>query len=112
MARIGYRMRQLHDVVSCMPGCSKRAALAAAGLPLSGPGRDAPLNRAVAAGLVVIEHERVNLYRCFANERDRVVWHLRRELLQPGTRAERVAEIRAEISDLDAVRSATWTASA
>ena len=110
--RVGPRMLQLHDVVSCMPGCSKTAALRAAGLSLSGMGRWAPLDRAVAAGLVVVERERVNRYRCFANERDRAVWHLRRELLQPGTPAERVAEIRAEISALDAERAASWTASA
>jgi hypothetical protein len=107
--RVGYRMRELHDVVSCMHGISKRAALAAAGLPLSGPGRDAPLNRAVAAGLVVIERERVNRYRCFANARDQRASHLRQEALSPGTPATRVAEIAAEIRALDAERAATWT---
>jgi hypothetical protein len=107
--RVGYRMRQLHDVVSCMPGCSKRAALAAAGLPLSGPGRDAPVHRAAAAGLIVIERERSNRYRLFATERDRQRWHLRAELLRPGTPAERIAEIAAEISTLDAQRAASWT---
>jgi len=107
--RIGYRMRQLHDVASALPGISKRGALAAAGLPLSGPGRDAPVQRAIAAGLLVVERERVNRYRLFANERDRAVWHLRAELLRPGTPAERVAEIRAAILALDAERAATWS---
>ena len=40
---------------------------------------------------------------------DRRRWYLRRELLQPGTPAERVAEIRAEVSALEAERAATWT---
>jgi hypothetical protein len=50
-----------------------------------------------------------HLLRLFASERDRRRWHLRRELLQPGTTAGHVAEIRAEISALDAERAATWT---
>jgi len=110
--RIGPRMRELHDVVSCMPGISKRAALAAAGLPLSGPGRDAPVHRAVAAGLILVERERSNRYRLFATERDRQRWHLRQELLQPGQPAERVAAIVAEIACLDDERAASWPAGA
>ena len=50
------------------------------------------------------ERERSNRYRLFVTERDRKRWHLRRELLVPGTPAERVAAIRAEIS--------AWTPSA
>jgi hypothetical protein len=110
--RVGYRMRQLHDVVSAMPGISKRGALLAAGLPTSGPGRDAPVHRAVTAGLILVERERSNRYRLFATPRDSAIWHLRAELLRPGTPAERVAEIAAEISRLDAERAASWTASA
>jgi hypothetical protein len=110
--RIGRRMRQLRDVVSCMPGCSKRQAMRVAGLPDSGPGSGRELARAIAAGLVLVEAERANLHRCFASERDRTAWHLRRDLLQPGCPAERVAEIAAEISTLDAQRVASWTASA
>ena len=106
--RVGYRMREIADVVSCMPGISKRGALLAAGLPVSGVNRDAPVHRAVAAGLILVEHERSNRYRLFANDRDRQRWHLCAELLRPGTPAERVAEIAAEISALDAERAATW----
>lgn len=50
------------------------------------------------------ERERSNRCRLFVTERDRKRWHLRRELLVPGTPAERVAAIRAEIS--------AWTPSA
>jgi hypothetical protein len=106
--RIGPRMWAIRDAVSCLPGCSIRAALLAAGLPVSGPGRDAPVHRAVAAGLVVIERERPNRYRLFANERDRQRWHLRTELLQPGCPAERIAQIRAELDDIERQRAATW----
>jgi hypothetical protein len=110
--RVGYRMREIADVVSALPGISKRGALLAAGLPVSGVNRDAPVHRAVAAGLIIVERERSNLYRLFATERDRQRWHLRREMLAPGTPADRVAAIRAEIGRLEAERAASWTASA
>ena len=43
--RIGPRMRELRDVVSTMPGCSRADALRAAGLPTSGLGSGRPLDR-------------------------------------------------------------------
>ena len=43
--RIGPRMRELRDVVSAMPGCSRADALRAAGLPTSGLGSGRPLDR-------------------------------------------------------------------
>lgn len=107
--RIGYRMRELADIVSAMPGFSKSDALRAAGLPTRGLGSGRELNRAIAAGLVVVEHERANLCRLFASERARRRWHLAREALTPGTPAGRVAEIRAEIASLDVERAATWS---
>jgi hypothetical protein len=107
--RVGPKMREIRDFISAMPGCSRADALRAAGLPTSGMGTGKPLNRLIAAELVIVEHERCNLLRLFATERDQLRWHLRRELLQPGTSAGRVAEIRAEISALDAERAATWT---
>jgi hypothetical protein len=107
--RIGPRMAEIQAIVSCMPGISKRGALLAAGLPVSGVNRDAPVHRAVAAGLILVERERSNRYRLFATERDRQRWHLRRELLQPGCPAGRIAEIRAELDALEAERAATWT---
>jgi hypothetical protein len=106
--RVGRRMAEIAAIVSARPGISKRGALLAAGLPLSGPGRDAPVHRAEQAGLVVIERARVNRHRLFANERDRQRFHLRAELLRPGIPAERVAAIRAEMSTLDAERAASW----
>lgn len=84
-----------------MPPGSRRATAAAC----------APVYRAEAAGLIVIDRVRPNFYRCFANERDRTRWHLVRELLRPGIPAARVAEIRAEVAVLDAERSATWVTS-
>lgn len=106
--RVGLRMRELQAIVSTMPGCSKNDALRAAGLPLRGPGVGRPLNRAIAAGMIVVEHERANLCRLFASERDRRRWHLVREALAPGVTAENVAAIRAEVAALDAERAATW----
>jgi hypothetical protein len=72
-----------------------------------GSGRE--LNRAITAGLVLVEHERANLCRLFAGERDRHRWHLAREAMTPGMPADRVAQIHAEIIALDAERAATWT---
>jgi len=96
-------MRELADIVSAMPGISKSGALQAADM-----GSDRELARAIDAGLIIVEHVRSNLFRLFATERDKKIWHLRRELLQPGTLAERVAEIRAEIDRLQAERAQTW----
>ena len=107
--RVGYRMRELADIVSAWPGCSKADALRAAGLPTRGMGSGRELSRAIAAGLIVVERVHTSRCRLFASERDSHRWHLARELLRPGTRAERVAEISAEISALDAERAATWT---
>lgn len=59
--RIGYRMRELADIVSAMAGCSKADALRAAGLPTHGMGSGRELNRAIMAGLIIVEHERPNL---------------------------------------------------
>jgi hypothetical protein len=110
--RIGYRMRELADIVSAMPGCSKSDALRAAGLPTRGMGSGRELNRAVFAGLILVEHEHAKRCRLFASERDRQRWHLVREALPTGTGADRVAEIRAEITALDAERTATWSTTA
>jgi hypothetical protein len=107
--RIGRRMAELADIVSAVPGISKSDALRLAGLPTRGLGSGRELNRAIMAGLVVVEHEHARLTHLFANERDRQRWHLRAELLRPVTPAERVAEIRADISTLDAARAASWT---
>jgi hypothetical protein len=106
--RIGPRMWAIRDAASAVPGISVRGALALADLPLSGPGRDAPVQRAEAAGLVIRVPERRNLHHLFATERDRQRFYLRAELLAPGTTAERVAELAAEIARLDDERAASW----
>lgn len=108
--RIGPRMAEVAAIVSALPGISQRDALRRAGLPLSGPGRNAPIDRAVRAGLVIVVPERRNLYRCFSSEAARRAWHLRAELLTPGTPADRIGEIRAELDAIDRQRAATWTA--
>ena len=109
--RVGYRMRELADIVSAMPGCSKSDALRAAGLPTRGMGSGRELNRAISAGLIILEHEHARRTHLFATERDRVRWHLVSELLRPGTPAGRVADLRGEISALDAERAASWSPS-
>ncbi len=98
---------RLQAIVSAVPGISKSDALRAAGLPVHGLGSGRELNRAIAAGLVIVEHEHARRCRLFASERDRRRWHLAREALAQGTPAGRVAEIRAEITAFDAARAAT-----
>ncbi len=109
--RIGPRMAELAAIVSAVPGISCREALWRAGLPERGVNPFAPVHRAARAGLVVIEAERSNRYRLFATERDRQRYYLRGELLEPGTPADRITEIRAELERLDAERANTWRAS-
>ena len=94
--RIGHRMRELQAIVSAVPGISKSDALRVAGLPVHGLGSGRELNRAIAAGLVIVEHEHARRCRLFASDRDRRRWHLAREALTQGTPARRVAKIRAE----------------
>jgi hypothetical protein len=106
--RVGPRMRELAEIVSAMPGCSKSDALRAAGLPTHGLGSGRELGRAIAAGLVLVEYERSNLCRCFATDGDRRRWHLRRELLLPGTPIGRVAEIKRQIKEIDLARAVTF----
>lgn len=48
--RIGHRMQELADIVSAMPGCSKSAALRAAGLPTRGVGSAASLTGLLPPG--------------------------------------------------------------
>jgi hypothetical protein len=106
--RVGRRMVDLQAIVSAMPGITKSEALRAAGLPTHGMGSGRELRRALAAGMILVEHAHARRTRLFASERDRRRWHLAREALTPGTSAERVAEIRAEINALDVERAATW----
>ena len=95
--------RTLADVVSALPGCSKAGALRAADVPVR------VLNMAIDAGLVLVDFERANLCRLFATERDKKIFYLRHELLQPGTSAGRIAELQAEIDTLRAEAAQTWT---
>lgn len=107
MTRIGRRMAELADIVSAMPGCSKSDALRRAGLPVRGLGAGRSLSRAIDAGLILVEHERPNLCHLYASERDRQLWHLRRELLgQPSPR--RAAEIAATVERLRADQVQSW----
>ena len=53
--RIGPTMRELHAIISACPGISKAAALRAADLPDRGMGAYRPVNRALAAGLLVVQ---------------------------------------------------------
>jgi hypothetical protein len=76
-------------------------------LPTHGMGSGRELNRAISAGLIIVEHEHAKRYRLFATERGRMRWHLVCEIMTPGMPARRVAGLRAEISALDAERAAS-----
>ena len=55
--RIGPVMRALADYVSAVPGCSVRQALRGIGHPDCGLGAYRPVERAVAAGLLVLDRD-------------------------------------------------------
>ena len=110
---IGPKMGLIRDYVSAVPGCSQADAMRASGTDPRSQGAycaNRPMGRAIASGLILMEHDGPQLTRLFATERDRTIYHLRRELLTPGTPAERIAEIRIELARLDAERAATWRA--
>lgn len=109
--RIGPRMRELQAVTSVCPGISKAAALRAADLPDRGMGSHRPIDRAIAAGLLVVEYEHANRCRLFANERDRAMFHLRGELLATSSSA-RADEIMGVLGVLRAAQAQTWRDSA
>jgi hypothetical protein len=98
--RIGPTMRAIADYVSAVPGCTKADALRGTDRPARGMGAYRPVNRAIAAGLVVTEQtRRCGPYRLFAAETDRQLWHLRRELMASASPA-RAVEIAAEVARL------------
>jgi hypothetical protein len=111
--RIGPTMRTLADVVSALPGCSKRGALRAAGLPECGMGHARPLSRAINAGLIFEDRAnpwvRRRTYALFATERDRRIFNLRQELLHGSPSPERAEKIRAEVERLRQEQAASWT---
>jgi hypothetical protein len=109
--RIGYRMRELADVVSACPGISRRGALRAADLPERGLGYGRPLDRAIRAGLIIQDQAnpwvRRSHYALFASERDRDLFNLRAELMSRPTPA-RAAEIAAEVARLRQAQAAAF----
>jgi hypothetical protein len=96
------RVRALMDVVSGMPGCSKTRAMVAADVPAF------TLDQAAACGLILVDANGRRTH-VFVNERDRKIFYLRRELRRPGTSADRIAELQAEIDTLRAEAAQTWT---
>jgi hypothetical protein len=111
--RIGYRMRELADVVSAYPGISRRGALRAADLPERGLGHARPLDRAIRAGLIIQDQAnpwvRRGHYALFASERDRDLFNLRAELICGQPSPKRVVEIAAEGARLRQAQARSWT---
>jgi hypothetical protein len=107
MQKIGYRMAAIADYVSAVPGCSKAQALRGVGLPDRGLVYLRPIDRTLAAGLVICEHVGPTRCRLFATEVDQRLWHLRRELLGTPT-AERSAEILAEVDKIRAAQARAY----
>jgi hypothetical protein len=107
--RIGPTMRAIADYVSAMPGCTKAAALRGADRPARGMGAYRPVNRAIAARLIIVEQSRrCGPCRLFANERDQKIWQLRQELMNLGSDAERASQIVDEIEALRRAKAASW----
>lgn len=112
--RIGPRMAELQTIVSAMPGCSRRGALRAADLPERGIGHGRPLDRTLRAGLIIQDIRnpwvRKGHYALFTDERARMIFNLRAELLRGRPTPERVAELAAEIDVLREQQAQTWVA--
>lgn len=107
--RIGPTMAAIRDYVSCVPGCTKAAALRGSDRPVRGLGAYRPMNRAIAAGLVIAEQtRRCGPYRLFASARDRELYHLRSELMASPS-PERAGQLVAQIEKLRAEQMATWS---
>jgi hypothetical protein len=100
-------MAAIRDYVSCVPGYTKADALRGTDRPARGMGAHRPLNRAINAGLILAEHERVNRCRLFASETDRQLWYLRRELLASPS-PERAEQIMAEVGRLREAQAAGY----
>jgi len=102
--RIGYRMRELVDIVSGMPGVSRNGALRAAELPVHGLGSGRSLNLAIGAGLIIEDRDnrwvRRPAHALFASVQDRAIFNLRQELLKGNPSPERAKEILAEVEEL------------
>ncbi|GEM_PF-4124041 len=106
---IGFRMRMIADYVSAMPGCCKHDALRGAGLPTWGKGYLRPIDRALAAGLIIAENDRPGgRCRLFSDERARDLWHLRDELLHSMPGLARARQILAQIETLRAQQAADY----
>jgi hypothetical protein len=102
-------MRELRDIVSAMPGCSKAAALRTADMPDRGRGYLRPIDRAIAAGLIIaVPDRRGKPFKLFASERDQRIYELREELLHGGPDSTRAEQLVAEIEALRAEQAATW----
>lgn len=105
-------MRAIADIVSAMPGVSKAAALRAAALPDRGLGYWRPIDRTLAAGLIIVDREcpwvRRPAHALFASERDRKLFYLRAELLHGSPTGERATEIAAEVEALRQQAVSSW----
>jgi hypothetical protein len=106
--RIGRKMRQLADIVSAVPGCGIETAVAGADGYLSASGIYKPLERAIAAGLVVADWADREHVRLFTTGIARRIWYLSAELQQPDTSTERIRGIHHELAELHAALAATW----
>ena len=86
------------DFVDAMPGCNKTTALLSTGRPARGMGCWYPLQRTIAAGLVIVDTAnpwaKGNEHLLFRNERARQLFNLRSELLSGNPGPERSAQIR------------------
>jgi hypothetical protein len=104
--RVGPTMRAIADYVSAVPGCSKAQALRGVGLPDRGRGAYRPVERTIAAGLVI--EEAGHPCHLFASELDQRLWHPRRELLRGEPSPQRSAEILAEAEQIRAAQAAKY----
>jgi hypothetical protein len=103
--KIGPVQAAIRDYVGCQPGSSKAAVLRGVGLPTRGFGYLRPIERAEAAGLIIVESGWP--CRLFASAADRRLFYVKRELLA-GPTPERAAELAAEAAEIRAGQAQSY----
>src|SRR5258708_40372847 len=108
MTRIGATMRAVADYVSGCPGKSKAEGLRGVGLAHRGLRAYRPINRTIAAGLVICEKGSPTRCRLFSAETARELDYLREALLHGEPTPQRSAEILAEVDKIRAAQAAKF----
>lgn len=107
--RIGPRTRELHEIVSAMPWCTRSPRCEPPTCRIGGGGYLRPIEQAIAAGLIIaVSDKRGKPFKLFATEHDHQLFELREELLHVSPSSVRAGRLVAEIETLRAEQAAAW----